>query len=272
MIYGIDPDTRAVYRIAPNGVPTSLGVPAGLPGQPILYLAGDVDVNGNYLILSSNPQNPQNQQLFTINVTGAAATLVGTTVTLSQPTDIADFAINPRDGQLYGFDTISRQVARIDRTTGALSFLPSLNPQIGTVGGAFFDAFGQFFAYETSPNNSAFYLVDVGTVESPGTGQFSLLSIAQGVVRNDGAACAFAVQVEKSVSPETVPAGGTVTYIYRIANSSPLTLTNLRFRDELQDGRTFVADTLRLTEISGSTPNNRLRVPSAPRVTLPPMV
>jgi uncharacterized repeat protein (TIGR01451 family) len=256
LIYGIDPDTRAVYRIAPNGVPTSLGVPAGLPGQPILYLAGDVDVNGNYLILSSNPQNPQNQQLFTINVTGAAATLVGTTVTLSQPTDIADFAINPRDGQLYGFDTISRQVARIDRTTGALSFLPSLNPQIGTVGGAFFDAFGQFFAYETSPNNSAFYLVDVGTVESPGTGQFSLLSIAQGVVRNDGAACAFAVQVEKSVSPETVPAGGTVTYIYRIANSSPLTLTNLRFRDELQDGRTFVADTLRLTEISGSTPNN----------------
>jgi hypothetical protein len=39
LIYGIDPDTRTVYRIAPNGVPTSLGVPAGLPGQPILYLA-----------------------------------------------------------------------------------------------------------------------------------------------------------------------------------------------------------------------------------------
>jgi uncharacterized repeat protein (TIGR01451 family) len=107
-----------------------------------------------------------------------------------------------------------------------------------------------------TPNNSAFYLVDVGTVDAPGTGQFTLLSSTQGVLRNDGAACAFALQVEKSASPETIPAGGTVTYIYRIANISPLTLTNLRFRDELQDGRTFVADTLRLTEISGSTPNN----------------
>ncbi|AFZ17361.1 DUF6923 family protein [Allocoleopsis franciscana] len=256
LIYGIDPDTRTVYRIAPNGLPTSLGVPAGLPGQPILYLAGDVDVNGNYLVLSSNPQNPQNQTLFTINVAGAAATLVGAAVTLSQPTEIADFAINPRDGQLYGFDTISRQIARINRTTGAVTFLPSLNPQIGTVGGAFFDAFGQFFAYETSASNSAFYLVNVGTVDAPGTGQFTLLSTTRGVVRNDGAACAFALQVEKSASPETVPAGGTVTYIYRIANISPLTLTNLRFRDEMPDGRTFVADTLRLTEISGSTPNN----------------
>ncbi|HEY9830064.1 MAG TPA: hypothetical protein V6D26_05765, partial [Stenomitos sp.] len=229
---------------------------AGLPGQPILYLAGDVDVNGNYLILSSNPQNPQNQQLFTINVTGAAATLVGAAVTLSQPTEIADFAINPRDGQLYGFDTISRQVTRIDRTTGTVSFLPSLNPQISTVGGTFFDAFGQFFAYETSASSSAFYLVDVGTVEAPGTGQFTLLSTAQGVVRNDGAACAFALQVEKRASPEIIPAGGTVTYIYRIANISPLTLTNLRFRDEMANGRTFVGNTLRLTDIIGGTPNN----------------
>lgn len=256
LIYGIDPDTRTVYRIAPNGLPTSLGVPAGLPEQPILYLAGDVDVNGNYLILSSNPQNPQNQQLFTINVTGGVATVVGAAVTLSQPTEIADFAINPRDGQLYGFDTISRQVARIDRTTGAVTFLPSLSPQIGTVGGTFFDAFGQFFAYETSANNSAFYLVDVGTVDAPGTGQFTLLSTAQGVVRNDGASCAFALQVEKRASPEIIPAGGTVTYIYRIANISPLTLTNLRFRDEMPDGRTFVADTLRLTDIIGGTSNN----------------
>jgi uncharacterized repeat protein (TIGR01451 family) len=256
LIYGINPDTRNVYRIAPNGLPTSLGVPAGLPGQPILYLAGDVDVNGNYLILSSNPQNPQNQQLFTINVAGGVATLVGAAVTLSQPTEIADFAINPRDGQLYGFDTISRQVARIDRATGAVTFLPSLNPQISTVGGAFFDAFGQFFAYETSASNSAFYLVNVGTVDAPGTGQFTLLSTAQGVVRNDGAACAFALQVEKRASPEIIPAGGTVTYIYRIANISPLTLTNLRFRDEMPDGRTFVADTLRLTDIIGGTPNN----------------
>ena len=256
LIYGIDPDTRTVYRIAPNGLPTSLGVPAGLPGQPILYLAGDVDVNGNYLILSSNPQNPQNQQLFTINVTGSQATLVGSPVPLLQLTDIADFAINPRDGQLYGFDTISRQLARVNRTTGAVAFLPSLNPQISTVGGAFFDAFGQFFAYETSPNNSAFYLVDVGTVDAPGTGQFTLLSSTRGVLRNDGAACAFALQVEKSVSPETVPAGGIVTYTYRIANSSPLILTTLRFRDEMQNGRTFVAGTLKLTQISGSTPNN----------------
>ncbi|HEY9613455.1 DUF6923 family protein [Allocoleopsis sp.] len=256
LIYGIDPDTGTVYRIAPNGLPTSLGVPAGLPGRPILYLAGDVDVNGNYLILSSNPQNSQNQQLFTINVAGGVATLVGAAVTLSQATEIADFAINPRDGQLYGFDTITRQVARIDRTTGAVTFLPLPNPQISTVGGAFFDAFGQFFAYETSATTSAFYLVDVGTVDAPGTGQFALLSRAQGVVRNDGAACAFALQVEKRALPETIPAGGTVTYIYRIANISPLTLTNLRFRDEMANGRTFVANTLRLTDIIGGTPNN----------------
>jgi uncharacterized repeat protein (TIGR01451 family) len=141
--------------------------------------------------------------------------------------------------------------ARLARLASCLHSIP----QIGTVGGAFFDAFGQFFAYETSPNNSAFYLVDVGTVEVPVQVNLALLSSAQGVVRNDGAACAFAVQVEKSASPETVPAGGTVTYIYRIANSSPLTLTNLRFRDEMPDGRRFVGDTLRLTEISGGTPN-----------------
>jgi uncharacterized repeat protein (TIGR01451 family) len=263
LIYGIDPDTGTVYRIRQNGRPESLGVPPGLPLGQVLYLAGDVDINGNYFVLSADPNQPNSQnpqQLYTINVTGSRATLVGSPVTLSQVTDIADFAINPTDGQLYGFDSRnnSKRVARIDRSTGAVTFLPTQNPQIGTVGGTFFDAFGQFFAYETARTASAFYRVDVGTADNPGTGQFTQISTSQGVLRNDGAACAFAIQMEKRVSPESVPAGSTVTYSYRIANSSPLTLTNLTFRDDFDpsDGRTFVADTLRLTDIVGGTPNN----------------
>jgi uncharacterized repeat protein (TIGR01451 family) len=261
-IYGIDPDTGVVYRITPDGQPISLGTPPGLPirQQELFYLAGDVDVNGSYLVLSIEPTQPT-QQLYRINVTGSTATLVGTPITLSEPTNVADIAVNPLDGQLYGFDfdnTVTpprRRMVRIDPTNGLVTPYPSPTLPIELIGGTFFDGFGQFFAYETVEAGSAFYLVDVGTANAPGTGQFRQISAAQGVSRNDGAACAFAVQLEKDVVPGQVIAGGTVTYTYRISNSGPFPVTNLTFRDVMPDSRTFVADTLRLTNISNGTPN-----------------
>ena len=269
-LYGIDPDEpttqpqgRTVYKIGPDGTATSLGIPAGLPATG-LFFAGDVDRNGNYFIF-----NRDTRQLFRLNVTGQAVATVVSSVTLSvlpfPQSEIADIAFNPRDNQLYAFDSASQQILRINQTSGAVTPLPGTGPVgflVGddTVGATFFDSLGNFYIYYS--NSAA-----VGSARRTGelqvarnianSGQiaFEQLGSPGPVNRFDGTACAYAPVLEKLVSPPSAPAGTIVTYTYRFANSTLSPLGGLTFTDTMDNGRTFVAGTLNTTGIVGGTPN-----------------
>jgi uncharacterized repeat protein (TIGR01451 family) len=262
-IYGIDPErtpnvqtqnARRVYRIGKDGQVEDLGIPNGLPADASFF-AGDFDGNGNYLIYDLNKG-----RLFKLNINAKPPTLIGQPVTLTIPGDYADLAFNPVDEKLYGIRTSSRQLSVIDPISGNVT--PFANPAAGTnpYGAVFFDAFGNLFAYENGtpnqPNSGTLYLVNVG-VNGNGSGSFTKLGNANGVRRNDGAGCAFAPKVEKTVDPPEVTAGQIVTYTYRIVNRTSLDpLANLTFTDTLGDGRTFVDGSLTLEPATvQGTPN-----------------
>jgi uncharacterized repeat protein (TIGR01451 family) len=285
-IYGIDPDPigvppggqpegRTVYRIDRNGAVTSIGVPPGLPNQG-LFFSGDVDRNGVYYIL-----NRDLNQLFRLNVTGqTTATVIGQPVTLTVPagTNFTDVAFNPVDDQLYGFDNTSGRLAVIDVNTGAVTFFGATTTG-RTVGGAFFDAFGNFFAYDSDadvPYGQLLVTTDVANPNNPNRGVFTTLGAATPVNRFDGASCAFAPILDKSVSPTPIQAGGIVTYTYRVANTNSFALEGLTFTDTFTDGRTYIAGTLTLSSVTGNpptgTPNNFGGTPSLQitNLTIPP--
>jgi uncharacterized repeat protein (TIGR01451 family) len=275
-IYGIDPDPignppngqpegRTVYRIDRNGVATSIGVPVGVAATGLIF-AGDVDRNGNYYVL-----NRETNQILRLNVTGQAVATLVSSATLSTPpfpqTEIADIAFNPIDDQLYGFDSTSRQVVRINTTSGVVTFLPGAPPPNflsgdDTVGAIFFDSFGNFYVYYSnsspagSPRSTGELAVARDLINANQGISFQFLGSPGPVLRFDGAACSYAPVVEKVVTPQTITAGGTVTYTYRIANSTLFPLPGLTFTDTMDNGRTFVAGSLSLTNIVGSTPNN----------------
>jgi uncharacterized repeat protein (TIGR01451 family) len=259
-IYAIDPDPgnsprgQTVYRIGKDGQVDNLGKPNGLPGGASFF-AGDFDANGDYLIYDLNTG-----RLFKLNVTTTPPTVVGSPVTLTILGDYADLAFNPVDEKLYGISTQTRRLSVIDPNTGNVQTFGQPRPPGNPYGAVFFDAFGNLFAYENgqpgATNGGTLYLVNVG-VNGNGTGEFQQLGNALGVQRNDGAGCAFAPKVEKTVEPPVVTAGQIVTYTYRIVNRTALDpLANLTFTDTLGDGRTFVDGSLTITPTTVTgTPN-----------------
>jgi uncharacterized repeat protein (TIGR01451 family) len=231
-----------VYRISANGAATSIGSPTAFPvlagNSGAFAFSGDIDRNGNYVVYITNQPAGQ-PNLFDINLSTntvvRSLTLVGT--------NFADIAFNPVNDQLYAFDNTQRQIARIDLTNGQIQYFGTRLPGNTVVGGSFFDSFGNFFAYDDT--GSLLIARDIANPANPNPGQFQRLGTVRQVDRFDGASCAVAPSMEKTVEPQTVVAGNIVTYRYRIANGFSNPLPNLTFRDVLpEDGRTFVAGTL----------------------------
>jgi uncharacterized repeat protein (TIGR01451 family) len=278
-IYGIAPDSNntdsngtnppGIYRINSAGQATLIGFPTGgLPPFPVLpgpaagdprnAFAGDIDRNGIYFvyITVSNPAPAGQPNLFAINLTTNAVirsfTLPGT--------NFADIAFNPVDDQLYAFDNTLKQMARIDPTTGTVTYFGNQITNLGNgtaVGASFFDAFGNFYAYESNGTTIGnVYVARNLTTANPIVFQTLNPNPIQSVSRFDGAACAYAPIVEKIVDPLSVPANGIVTYRYRLANQlgQPLSTANLSFTDQLPAGLTYVNQTLNNTSVGG-TPN-----------------
>ncbi len=248
LIYGIDPDSREVQRVNRNGTIETLGRPAGLPATA-QFFAGDFDDAGNYIVYDVT-----RGRLYKLNVQNTPPTVIGSAITLSgdftpnlaQPfpnNDFADLAFNPVDGNLYGINTGNRELARINPNTGDVDYIAEA-PEGQPFGAVFFDAFGRLFAYD---NGGILYRVNnVNT--NPGSFLPPLNDDIESVTRNDGAGCPYSPVIEKTVSPETITAGGTVTYTYRIVNRTRLDINDVTFSDRLPpdtteplDGRTFLS-------------------------------
>lgn len=129
-IVRVNPSTGAVLRF--------LGNPPGLPAASN-YIAGDVSPNGSTYYLYANKSGV----LRVVNLT----TFRATSVKLSSRMDVADLAVSPVNGRLYGVDGSGR-LLEIDPRTGRVTpkSVPSLGP--GAYGAAWFTAAGDLIAYE----------------------------------------------------------------------------------------------------------------------------
>lgn len=259
-IYAIAPSSAGqnapiVYRIDASAGATALGSPVGFPVIPAgvdngfvrFAFAGDVNRDGVYYVYLTSldpnftnvPAPADRPNLYAINLT--TNTVVGQWTLTG--TNFADIAFNPRDDQLYAFDTLQRRMVRIDLPAGTTTYFGATTPGNTVVGGAFFNSFGDFFAYDDFGNISV--TRDVANPNNPNQGVFVPVGTVQEVNRFDGASCAFAPEMQKTVDPSTVTAGGRVTYRYRISNANSSPLANVTFTDLLpSDGRTFVVGTL----------------------------
>ncbi|NET07957.1 MAG: DUF11 domain-containing protein [Symploca sp. SIO2B6] len=271
-IYGINPNfagapvgdsplNRTVYRVDSDGTATALGIPDGIPDTGFFF-AGDVNPQGQYVVLSrGTAADPQGgNRLVTLDVLNSSPGNPPTILSNielnvngdANPPQFADIAFNPINGELFGFDTVNSQLARIDPISGNVDFfgIDELNIIAGAL---FFNSLGELFAYG---DNGSFFQVDLET------GDFTLRNDQAPVVsRFDGAACAVAPNLQKVVTPQTVAAGETVTYTYTLANRTAFPFTGLDVSDtlpqppNLPDALTYVDGTLTIEGFQGGTPN-----------------
>lgn len=159
------------------------------------FLAGDIDPDLDVMYLNTYPAgHGLNKYMYIVNL----STGDRTELPLSLPAatvNVADWAVNPIDGKLYGADGLcnpNAQIYQLDPDTGSVtnlgnaSALPCSNSgDAQYYGGAWFNAEGRLFVYR---NNDWIYQIDLG-VSPP-----AVLSGQQGGAGssqfNDAAACA----------------------------------------------------------------------------------
>lgn len=235
-IYGFGHNNgNQVYRINNDGTRTLIGVPTGFPGGSSGQgcYAGDVGRDGTYYILCNSSRRIVQVDLSTNTVTHTA--------TFPSGYVFADIAVDPTTGTIYGVDYRLGNQARfstIDPTSGAINVVATV-ATVDAMGATFFDPFGNLYAYgrnEGESQQTRFYKIDVTT------GAFTQLGTGPGVTSNDGTACAFGIDLHKTVSPATVNAGmGPVTFTFSVANQSG-TPKVVNITDTLPAGLTLAAD------------------------------
>ena len=234
-VYGVNPSTGNVHRLASDGTVANLGNPNNLPNS---VFSGDVDGNGVYYAHTG-------QWLYQVDVSGATAVRTGR-VQLSRTVKADDVAFNPVNGLLYGFDKDNDIVVAMNPVTGQVTNLTTQyetgTASITQAGASYFDAFGDFYAYQNSGGRLIRFSLDLANNMALG----SNYATGRNVSKNDGAACPYSPLIQKDVSVTTIEAGGTVTYTYRIGNQNPFALSGISFLDQLPstDGRTYISNSL----------------------------
>ena len=229
-IYGMDPNSARLRRIGSDGVAEDLGLPKGIPPDP-LYYAGDVTPDGRYLLL--------------IGLGGATAQIIK--VDLEHPeylcsfvpmqdrtVGIVDIAFDPFTGVLYGHDLRNKRLVIINPETGAVNNNFPVQQQVDQLGALFFDSFGNLYGYGSFGTLTQDKFVSVNKK----TGIISLL--AQGPLSSgqDGCACPYTLELQKTVFPEVAYPCTEVVYSFIISNGSGTLRPGIQLTDTMPEGLT----------------------------------
>ena len=210
LLYGFRiTDPAEIVALDRNGTVFGLDLPAGLP-QYVLN-AGDVSRDGTTFYLNRLGESP----LYIVSLPELEVTEVPIT---GDTGEVADWAVHPVDGHLYGCDSDDGELAVLDPATGARNDKPVVGgvaPDDRGYGGAWFDAAGRFFAYH---NDGSLSMID----DPAGTP--TLVDTRSGPVlyNSDAAACAQKVlgaALEMTATADGLP--DTVTLDYVFENLSP---------------------------------------------------
>lgn len=182
---------------------------------------------------------------------------------LSTDLSINDFAFNPKNGLLYGYDSTSKRILSInpvngsvvDRTGISLKNFAAVNTSnpVQRVnagvddrlahGASWFDGQGRFYTYRnSSPQGGGVFRFNINGNRSVDLNGIYFYD-AQQTLTNDGAACPI-IDFRKSVNPSVAIEGDDVTYRYIVENNAESTMTfdlidNLKESGADSDGREF---------------------------------
>jgi gliding motility-associated-like protein len=227
-IYGMDPNSSRLRKIGSDGVAVDLGLPKDIPLDP-LYYAGDVTPDGRFLLL--------------IGLGGITAQIVKidlehpeyqcTFVPMQDRTvGIVDIAFDPFTGILYGHDLRNKRLVIVNPETGAVNTDFSVQSQVDQLGALFFDSFGNLYGYGSFGTLTQDKFVSVNKK----TGEISLL--AQGPISSgqDGCACPYTLELQKTVYPEIAYPCTEVIYSFIISNGSGILRTGIQLSDTMPEG------------------------------------
>lgn len=246
-IYCLDPYNNRLVRLDANGTATVL---ANLPlTADVSYLAGDITPDGRYLVILGTKYVPVLEggiaaEIVRIDLESPTYNL--TTVNLNVTALIFDIAFHPITDELYGYDSFTQRLIKIDPFAGTITFpFPTNSAPIET-GSLFFDASGDLFAYgspNVMQNQNSLYQIN------PVTGISTFLTRGQTASSSDGCSCPYTIKLAKSVLPESTLPCSDVVYTFEFTNTSRKLQQNLKFRDNLPPGFSFVG--IQLNEIAG---------------------
>lgn len=241
-IYGMDPNSAKLRKIGSDGVAIDLGTPKGIPLDP-LYYAGDVTPDGRYLLL--------------IGLGGATAQIVK--IDLEHPefqcsfvlmqdktVGIVDIAFDPFTGILYGHDLRNKRLVIIHPETGAVTTDFPVQTLVDQLGALFFDSFGNLYGYGSFGTLTQNKFVSINKK----TGVISLL--AEGPVSSgqDGCACPYTLELQKTVYPEVAYPCTEVIYSFIISNGSGTTRTGILLTDTMPVG--LIAKSILINPYAGN--------------------
>lgn len=225
-IYGMDPQTAVMSRIGGDGIAQVLGIPRGIPMGGRLYFAGDITPDGRYLILLG--VTTSNLEIVKVDLDHPEYQ-VSIVPLQNRTTAIFDIAFDPFTGELYGHDSRSRRLVKINYDTGAIDTSFPIQPQVDQLGALFFDSFGNLYGY------GAF-----GTLEqdkfvaiNKRTGEIRLLRQGPNSVGQDGCSCPYTLQLQKIVSTDVALPCTEVEYSFVITNASGALREGIRLFDEM---------------------------------------
>ncbi|MBK9254196.1 MAG: gliding motility-associated C-terminal domain-containing protein [Saprospiraceae bacterium] len=228
-IYGMDPQTAVLSRVGQEGIAEVLGVPQGIPLGGRLYFAGDVTPDGKFLILMG--VTTSNLEIVKVDLDDPNYR-VSIVPLQNRTTAIFDIAFDPFSGELYGHDSRSRRLVRINHETGAIDSNFPVQTQVDQLGALFFDSFGNLYGYGAFGSLEQDKFVAI----NKRTGEIRLIRQGPNSVGQDGCSCPYTLQLQKIVSSEVALPCTEVVYSFVITNASGAERDGIRLFDQMPPG------------------------------------
>lgn len=248
-----DPVTGSVLRIDNDGKVVNLGYPEAGPNtmkMPVVsdrFVGGTMTTEGKFVVVTDNSATSNTGASIPA---GERGLILEIDVTQNTPQvlfnwrhgrNVGDIA-GHADGRLLSH-TSTEGLISIDSETGnVVTIGGNVNVDISSL---MANSLGQLYAHTQSTGE--LLMID------PDTGNGSVLNPLNGGATSDGAACAYGIGIQKSVSLTELKPGDTASYQVLVVNGGSTTV-NLDFSDNLVDSRTFVSGSL--NNPLGGTINN----------------
>ncbi len=227
LIYGINPYNNHLITVGSDGVSLDMGA---LPLDNLLfYLAGDVSPDGKELISIGSNGTPNDVHIARTNLESSSYSTVF--VPIIHAGFMADIAIDPYTGQLYGFESTNRNMVKIDATNGAITVLHQIDND-NDISGLYFDSFGQLHGY----GRAVLGIVDGVFDIDKDTGIEKLVATGPSSSQSDAASCPYSVEIKAVFEPDQALPCSEVTVNYTIANGSGEIRPGVDFVHDLPSG------------------------------------
>lgn len=225
-LYALDFNSKELLRIDASGEVENLGIPDHLNTE-LEYWAGTVSAGGRTLtVIGYSKTEGKDKVVYSINLLreGHAAGVVSIVSTL--PTSLADLALDPIRGVLYGFDKQQQQIVPIG--TGTVTHYQ--HNRVGVYAeGLFFDEFGQMYAYGSGSVSEQSVLYKVDKI----SGEFELVGSLPKGRFGDACSCPYRITFQRIITPEVLVPCEEFTIQYIIQNGAGEGKTNVLLEDIL---------------------------------------